>query len=236
MRAYMDALLWRFLPRRPSIRILDAGCGTGMTMIHLQQYTSPDHVVGLEIAHPALQFCRQRSIPLLVQGTVTDLPFPAERFDLVVCTDVLQHLPDDAVAFQALQEFQRVLRPGGILFLRTRAATAPEPAPGPHTPSPAWFTRRGMAHRLTAGGWQVRLVTYANMVPAWLSQWHGRWRTAGRHHHALVQTHRPLLRMPPPRINRLLRWILSIEARYVGITGRPLPYGHSLICIAQRPS
>jgi len=49
-----------------------------------------------------------------VLGEITALPFPAERFDLVVACDVLEHVSDDA---RACGELCRVLKPGGRLIM-----------------------------------------------------------------------------------------------------------------------
>ncbi|MBI2708908.1 MAG: methyltransferase domain-containing protein [Actinobacteria bacterium] len=52
-----------------------------------------------------------------VQGDGTRLPFPSATFDRIICSEVLEHIPDDGAA---LRELYRVLRPGGVL-----AATVP---------------------------------------------------------------------------------------------------------------
>jgi SAM-dependent methyltransferase len=47
-------------------------------------------------------------------GDVTRLPFPDQFFDLVICSEVLEHLPDDATA---IRELARVLKPGKNLVV-----------------------------------------------------------------------------------------------------------------------
>lgn len=49
-----------------------------------------------------------------ILGEITDLPFPAARFDLVVACDVVEHVADDR---RACRELQRVLKPGGRLLV-----------------------------------------------------------------------------------------------------------------------
>ena len=51
----------------------------------------------------------QRGIGEVVQGSITEAPFPAERFDFAVCLDVLEHI-DDEVA--VLRELRRMVRGG----------------------------------------------------------------------------------------------------------------------------
>ena len=52
----------------------------------------------------------------IVSGVATELPFPDESFDLVICIEVLRYL-DRSDIRQALREIRRVLRPGGTMFL-----------------------------------------------------------------------------------------------------------------------
>jgi SAM-dependent methyltransferase len=52
--------------------------------------------------------------PGTVDLDVTSLPYPADHFDLVICSHVLEHVPDDR---SAMRELCRVLRPGGVAIL-----------------------------------------------------------------------------------------------------------------------
>ena len=45
-----------------------------------------------------------------VKADITDLPFPADSFDVILCSHVLEHVVDDR---KAMRELHRVLRPGG---------------------------------------------------------------------------------------------------------------------------
>ena len=89
--------------------VLDVGCGSGRIIQDL-----PD-AVGMDILLPKLRFLRDRHRHL-VQGTVFALPFATERFDTVICSEVIEHIPDHP---QVFQELARVLRPGGTLILGT---------------------------------------------------------------------------------------------------------------------
>jgi SAM-dependent methyltransferase len=89
--------------------VLDIGCGSSRIIQDL-----PD-AVGMDILLPKLRFLRDRHRHL-VQGTVFALPFPDEQFDVVICSEVIEHIPDHP---QVFQELTRVLRPGGTLILGT---------------------------------------------------------------------------------------------------------------------
>src|SRR5262249_54711562 len=65
--------------------------------------------------------CRQRGAQNLAQGSATDLPFADESFDLVTSFDVLVQIPGEGADEQAMREIFRVLKPGGIAFVRCAA-------------------------------------------------------------------------------------------------------------------
>jgi ubiquinone/menaquinone biosynthesis C-methylase UbiE len=49
------------------------------------------------------------------QGDITRLPYDENRFDLILCNHVLEHIPDD---IKAMSELHRVMKPGGLgIFL-----------------------------------------------------------------------------------------------------------------------
>lgn len=90
-------------------RILDAGCGTGLNLRHL-----PAGSVGIDINPRNIAILRRR-LPdhEIVEGDIENLPFSSGSFGAVVCTEVLEHVPQPA---SAIAEIRRVLRPGGIVI------------------------------------------------------------------------------------------------------------------------
>ncbi len=99
--------------RQRRVAILDVGCGTGWYLDSLQPHC--DEMVGIDASRGMLAVARHR-LPgtLLLQRDACALPFAAGRFDVVLCTRVLSHLP---VLRPALAEMARVLSPGGLLIL-----------------------------------------------------------------------------------------------------------------------
>lgn len=112
LRRYIR-LVGRFAP--PGSRILDIGCGNGMSA-HLLNELGYD-VVGVDIS------------PLLLEGAqrwenqrlrykvcdVLELPFEGETFDVICANELIEHLPD---VERALGEMIRVVRKGGKIILR----------------------------------------------------------------------------------------------------------------------
>ncbi len=82
--------------------ILDVGCGDGRITNRLSDRYS---VVGVDTSAEALRHVLAEH----VLGNIDALPFPASSFDLVLCCEVLEHLPDDVYA-KALSELERVAR------------------------------------------------------------------------------------------------------------------------------
>lgn len=101
----------------PGARILDAGCGTGLNLRHL-----PAGSTGLDINPRNLELIRSR-LPhhVAVEGDIEAMPFEDESFGTVMCTEVLEHVPDPAAA---IREIGRVLQPGGVLIGSVPARSA----------------------------------------------------------------------------------------------------------------
>ena len=108
----------RARPIGPSDRILDLGCGTGIVarLLH-ERLGGATRIAGLDANAGMLEMAR-RVAPQLQwhEGNAMQLPFADASFELVVCQQMLQFVPDRAAA---LREVRRVLVPGGRLVLAT---------------------------------------------------------------------------------------------------------------------
>lgn len=115
MRKITQSVLDRFIDRKNNL-ILDAGCGTGANLFFLKRYGK---VVGIDISKEAVRLCRLKGLKSVKTGSINNLPFPDNSFELVTCFDVLgQNGVDEK---KALSEFYRVLKPNGFLFIRVAA-------------------------------------------------------------------------------------------------------------------
>lgn len=71
---------------------------------------------------------------------ITDIPSPAGRYDLILCSHVMEHIPDDGKAFR---ELARILRPDGQLLIQVPfARDTPETDEDPNVTDPAERERR----------------------------------------------------------------------------------------------
>ena len=118
--------LSRFIPLNRS-RVLDFGCGDGFTALGMSRFGLKE-IIGVDIndafRHLPQIACRYPGLDLLPRslsfqkvGDGEPLPFETDTFDAVYTWSVLEHVRDvEAV----LQELNRVLFPGGILFMQIK--------------------------------------------------------------------------------------------------------------------
>jgi SAM-dependent methyltransferase len=104
-------------------RLLDVGCGTGRHLLELSRL--PGTFVGLDMARDDLRKMRYlldltaRERPVVarlhaIEGDGERLPFADGLFDVVLCTETLEHVPDDVAI---MRELVRVLKDGGLLVI-----------------------------------------------------------------------------------------------------------------------
>ncbi|HEY9667172.1 MAG TPA: class I SAM-dependent methyltransferase [Coleofasciculaceae cyanobacterium] len=89
--------------------VLELGCGTGLLARQLLEFGNT--VTGLDISEVAIS-----QLPKQIRGIVSTLPkipFSEHTFDVVVGTEILEHIDDDITC---VQEAIRVLRPGGRAY------------------------------------------------------------------------------------------------------------------------
>jgi ubiquinone/menaquinone biosynthesis C-methylase UbiE len=119
--SYNKAKQVRLLAPAPGLRVLDAGCGRGETLLACARAGA--EVAGVDYSAAAVGLTRELlegegfacDIRL---GSVTSLPWPDATFDRIQFSDVIEHL-DPHQTVPALAEFHRVLRPGGYLLVHT---------------------------------------------------------------------------------------------------------------------
>ncbi len=116
----------RFLMERldlqPGARVLDAGCGVGLTTGWLAEFVGPTGLaVGCDLSGPHLAAARAVTFDsdpgvraTLVQCDIAVSPFRDETFDLVWCANTINHLTDPVAGIQRLSA---VVKPGGRIVL-----------------------------------------------------------------------------------------------------------------------
>lgn len=91
------------------MRVLDVGCGSSQLLNNVPQ------MVGADVNRAKLRFMR-RPARALINASVFSLPFRDHAFEVVVASQLVEHLPASADPFR---EMARCLEPGGTLIIGT---------------------------------------------------------------------------------------------------------------------
>lgn len=229
LRGVMFNLLQLDRAKGRALKILDAGCGTGGNLNALR-LAGQTKAVGFDLSNVALGFCKQRGLDNVRHGSITDVPFPEDSFDIAISCDVLNDAgnEDETVA---LRELYRVLKPGGKLFLNLPAFSFLRSEHDRATSVAHRYTKGEISRKLGAAGFIVKRVTYWNMLlfPIVVSvRLLSREKPEDLHNPA-----RSDIVLPPPLVNNILsgfEWIEHHLLRYID-----LPIGSSVAVVARKP-
>jgi SAM-dependent methyltransferase len=125
-------------------RGLDFGCGAGGLTSRLREVC--DEAVGIDLEEHKLQFAREQAERLkadrvsFVRYDGGPVPLPVAHFRVILCVDVLEHVPDPAFV---LKELHRLLEPGGWLLLAF---------------GPPWYHAHGKHMWVKLPGWWTHLL------------------------------------------------------------------------------
>jgi len=220
IRAELDRLA---LP--PGARILDAGCGSGRTLVELANYGG--EVCGIELNSDAAELARARGLGDVQVGRLEELPWEDGAFDLITCLDVIEHVPDDVTA---LVELRRVVAPGGWLLVTVPAYQALWSRHDEANHHYRRYSRSMLRAAARQAGWQIERVSSFNsllLAPAAAVRLAQR-RMGTRNGHSSD------LDMGPAWLNDVLERPMALEASWLG-RGRTLPVGLSLLAVLRRP-
>jgi SAM-dependent methyltransferase len=206
------------LPARS--RILDAGCGSGRNMVDLARHGV---VTGIELSDTSVALARERDCGEVIEGSVLEMPFAADSFDLAASLDVIEHLEDDLAA---LRELRRVVAPGGSLLVTVPAYQWLWSGHDEINHHHRRYTRSGLLQVAREAGWEPVRTTYFNslLLPAAIVL-----RLLDRFSTKTTESSLDLW-IPPPVLNWLLERPLALEAALIG-RGRRIPAGLSLLVV-----
>jgi SAM-dependent methyltransferase len=220
IRAELDRL-----PLPVAATILDAGCGSGRTLVELVDYGR--QVSGIELNTDAAELARGRDLGEVRVGRLEELPWDDATFDLITCLDVIEHVPDDVAA---LVELRRVARPGGWLLVTVPAYQALWSRHDEANHHYRRYSRASLRGAARSAGWQIERVSSFNtllLAPAAavrLAQRRMRRDNADTND----------LDLGPAWLNDVLERPLALEASWLA-RGRTLPVGLSLLAVLRRP-
>jgi SAM-dependent methyltransferase len=218
-RRIIAALLEKFRPKAGAMALLEVGAGTGSNIALLQRFGT---VEAIEPDDHARAFAEARTGLTLKGGYLPNVPLEDGRYDLIVLLDVLEHIPDDLGALEALKP---KLAPGGRLFLTVPAM-------------PSLWSGHDVAHHhqrrytpatleavVRKGGFRPLHRAYFNslLLPAIVGV---RWLNKLRGHEGGDDD-----KVPSKPVNTLLTKLFGAE-RYAAVRGL-FPLGVSLALVAE---
>lgn len=223
-REIVWSLVRRYVGGAPNrrLRICELGCGTGG---NLAAVAAQHDVVGVECSPHALAYAQRRLGDRVHCGTLPDdVQLPPDSFDVVLLTDVLEHVEDDA---RSARTALRLLRHGGIVVATVPAYQwlySPRDAHHQHFRR---YSKRRFRDLWTSSDSQILLLSHYNTLlfpPA----------AAVRLATKLFRRSNALgdLEIPVAPLNVLLAILMRSEANLLGRL--PFPFGLSLIAVVRK--
>lgn len=117
------SIVGRYLDK--SKKVLDIGCGAGTLSFYLASLGKD--VIGIDISSLAIKTCRRSAKKLginNIQFEVVEFPLkvPEGKYDLVICSEVIEHLPNDRLALEVIH---KLLNREGVAIISTLSINAP---------------------------------------------------------------------------------------------------------------
>lgn len=97
------------------IKLIDIGCGDGYLLKEIAKDFPQIDLFGIDLSENRVETAKKFApIAVLKTGDAQDIPFEDETFDIVVCSEVIEHCPDD---MKVLAELYRILKTNSFLIL-----------------------------------------------------------------------------------------------------------------------
>lgn len=111
----LNSYIRRSISGERKLKILNVGVATGATSVMLQSF---GEVTSLEYEQDCIDFIKDKVSIAVIQGSILELPFADNSFDLVCAFDVVEHVEDHVLA---IRELSRVCNQGGSVLITVPA-------------------------------------------------------------------------------------------------------------------
>lgn len=219
----ITSLIDQYAP--PSPRSLDVGCGPGGM---LQVLSDRGEAVGVDVSDDALAYCHERGLEAIKGALPHDLPFDPASFDLIIASEVIEHVQDDAASAEALVS---LLRPGGVLIATVPALQWMWTRHDELNHHFRRYTTARFAGLFDGRGVQTLVLSYYNttMFPLMVAS-----RLAGKVRSMVSPPPDEIEIKPLPcPINDTMTHLFAMEGKAITRTG--LPIGGSVIACFRKP-
>lgn len=203
------------------LKILDAGCGTGLLAKELTRF---GQVVAVDTHPEAIRFAKKRGVKTQ-QASVMALPYPNSTFNVVTCIDVLYH--KNVKDTKALSEFSRVLKKGGVLVVRVPAIPWLITTHDKYVHTRHRYNKRELRDKLTKAGFTIKKLSFVNMIllPLVLAKY------VVEKASSESSSSSGVMRLPS-FVNYFLTWMLKLEKHFLPYFD--LPFGLGLITVCKK--
>jgi len=215
----MNSFFQKKQPRKT--KIADLGCGCGANLCEIQkQYDA----IGMDVSLDAKKYCLKRGIKIVTGRLPDKIPLPENSFDMVVMSDVLEHIENDDLV---IKNVSKLLKKEGLILLTVPAY-------------PFLYTKRDAFHHhirrykkkqlhslLQNNGLSKIILSHYNF---WLFPIIAVIRTLDK-----LFSRDPIpgdLSIPPKPVNTILRYLFESE-KYL-LSKLSLPFGLSLIAVYKK--
>lgn len=106
----LDEIVSEFAPFRKNGCLLDVGCGAGVFLSAAKK--AGWQAEGVEVSKPSVEHLHSQGFKVF-HGTLEEAKFPDNHFDVVIATEVLEHVTEPK---PLVEEIARILRPGGLFW------------------------------------------------------------------------------------------------------------------------
>jgi SAM-dependent methyltransferase len=203
-------------------RVLDVGVGTGANL-RLLRDLGFSKVTGLDPSDDAIRHCAEKGFSRVQRGDVCSMPFADGSFDLVLATDVIEHVDDDD---RAVAEIMRVLDPAGLALITVPAFQSLWGLQDRQSLHKRRYRLRPLVRLLRSHGLRVQRYYYFNylmFVPVWLVR---------RLIDLLGLRLESESQINSPFINRTMSTLFAFDLRTAPVMR--FPFGVSILAIAKR--
>jgi SAM-dependent methyltransferase len=202
--------------------VIDIGCGVGSNLRHFRSMCS--RLIGIDSEIYSLSLAKKRlsAVPL-VNGDLTNLPFKASSIDLIIATDILEHLDEDK---KGIKEIHRTLKWEGKAIFTVPAFEflwGIQDIVGMHKRR---YSKKELIRKVEMEGFKVLRSSYFNffLFPPILIM--------RRMIHLLGLKVKSENEINSPFMNFFLRTIFSIEPHLLQYFS--FPFGVSIFCVAKK--
>lgn len=231
-----EATHWWFVGRRSlfaaeisqagictNARVLDIGTSTGANLRMFKQLGF-QNVTGIDMSDDAIRYCERKGFGPIHKGDICAMPFADSSFDLVLATDIVEHVDDDT---GAMSEIARVLSPGGTALITVPAFLSLWGTQDEVSQHKRRYLRKPFA--AIVSGARLRIIkcyyfNYLLFVPVWAIRKLILLLNIRLDHESQINNR---------LLNRIMLGVFRLDIRTAPIV-RP-PFGVSILVIAKKP-